>query len=251
MKRLPIDYAILGHTYASALSDYLSADGSGSVIYYLGEMVNYEYFAHQLQKLAKNIYLKMTIVFDISMVEDKAKLTQYFVYLKAMFPNSRVIAVAPGLQNEALISNILCCGIYDIVNDDLSSLTDSQRIASVCRIVDTIVDHPKNFADIYGKIQWQVPVLTEKKEEPKGLLARHRAKKAAKKAEKAALMDAQAKANNTPVQPQIDPYEAFLNGDSVPVIEDQKQASEEDVAEVTGGYSDNVEYVENLDELFE
>ena len=64
----PIDYAILGHTYASALSDYLSADGS--MIYCLGEIVNYEYFAHQLQKLAKNIYLKMMIVFDISMVEE-------------------------------------------------------------------------------------------------------------------------------------------------------------------------------------
>ena len=177
MKRLPIDYAILGHTYASALSDYLSADGSGSVIYYLGEMVNYEYFANQLQKLAKNIYLKMTIVFDISMVEDKAKLTQYFVYLRAMFPSSRIIAVAPGLQNDALISNILSCGIYDIVNDNLDSLTDAQRIASVCRIVDTIVDHPKTFADIYGKIQWQVPVLESNSNEPKGFFARRKAKR--------------------------------------------------------------------------
>ena len=251
MKRLPIDYAILGHKYASALSDCLSSDGSGSVIYYLGEMVNYEYFSNQLQKLAKNIYLKMTIIFDISMVEDKAKLTQYCIYLRAMFPKSRIIVVAPGLNSEALISNILCCGIYDIVTDDLGSLNDSQKIATVCRIVDTAVDHPKSFADIYNRIQWQIPVLTEVSNEPKGLLARRKARKEAKKAEKLARKEAKEKAKNAPVQPQIDPYEAFLNGSDEIAVREAEPQKDEEVSAVNGGYSGSIEYVENLDDLFE
>ena len=168
-----------------------------------------------------------------------------------MFPSSRIIAVAPGLQNDALISNILSCGIYDIVNDNLDSLTDAQRIASVCRIVDTIVDHPKTFADIYGKIQWQVPVLESNSNEPKGFFARRKAKKEQKKADKQARKEAKLQAKNAVPEVQIDPYEAFLNGATEPVMEEVKQASEEEISAVDGGFDDNIEYVENLDDLFE
>lgn len=127
MKRLPIDFVILGHKYASALSDTLTSDSSGSVIYYLGERVDYEYFVTQVQQLTKNLYGQMTFIFDTTMVDDKPNLTNYFVYLKAMFPKARIIAVAPGLRNRELISNIYSCGVYDLLTPDVSSYPDSQR----------------------------------------------------------------------------------------------------------------------------
>ena len=253
MKRLPIDYAILGHTYASALSDCLSSDDSGSVIYYLGEIVDYDYFANQLQRLAKNVYLKMTIIFDISMVEDKAKLTQYFVFLKAMFPSSRVIVVAPGLENEALISNVLSCGIYDIITDDLSTLSDSQRIAAVCRIVDTTVDHPKTFADIYHGIMWQRPVIKEVSSgQKKGFIARRKERKALKKAEKKARKESKTKVKTVTKEIEIDPYEAFLNGSNVPVNASLPRAENvAQISEVFDGYDAPVTYVDDINDLFE
>jgi hypothetical protein len=76
-------------------------------------------------------------------------LTQYFVYLRATFPKSRIIAVAPGLRNRELISNILTCGVYDLLTLDVSGYADAQNLSAVCQAVDNAADHPKTFADIY------------------------------------------------------------------------------------------------------
>ena len=217
MKRLPIDYVILGNKYASALSDYLTSDSSGSVIFYLGEKVDYQYFVSQVQQLAKNLYTAMTFIFDTTMAEDKANLTQYFVYLKATFPKSRIIAVAPGLKNRELISNIYSCGVYDLLTLDVSGYADAQKVSVVCQAVDAAIDHPRAFADVYKDILWQVPVLEPKKEEPKGLIAKAKARREARLARKEAEKQAKEKAKRAKPEPVIDPYEAFLNASNTPV----------------------------------
>ena len=170
-----------------------------------------------------------------------------------MFPSSRVIVVAPGLENEALISNILSCGIYDIITDNLSTLSDSQRIAAICRIVDTTVDHPKTFADIYHGIMWQRPVIKEVSSgQKKGFIARRKECKAMKKAEKKARKESKTKAKIVKTETEIDSYEAFLNGSNVPVTTSLPRAENAaQISEVFDGYDAPVTYVDDINDLFE